>query len=565
MADRAIQKPNQRRMKMNKKLLRTSPALAACLLLMLSCAAKAEQTTDYEKSQLFIPSSDTIRLATDLYLPKAAGPFSCILIRTPYNKNGEKGTAESFIRQGYAVVAQDCRGTGKSNCRFYAFRFEREDGLATTAWIRRQPWSNGRIGGWGGSYVGYTQWVIADQLDAIAGLVTTADMHDGLFPNGIFSLALANNWGLLMNNPKIKPDQLLASYRILPLSQADDSTGASNAFYDDWLRHPQKDDYWQALAFRKPITTPVFSVAGWYDIFLESQIKDFLALAPKRHPASRLIIGPFAHGKITIATDYGEAAKLDRPIELARSFLLQTVKHPVGLTVYADSLMNKPFACFIIHANRWVLSDHWPPEQSAPTNYYLSNQHLSQQMPQLNDQQEYTCNPLDPYPSLGGTFLGIGVGPAWQNANAQRADQLAFEGETLTKPLTLLGPLQANLWVNSDAACSEFYACLQDVQPDSQIVNIQEGGTKFSGDGKEGARQLAFSMWATGYQLAAGHKMRLVVCSALFPRYNRTLGNCEALFGAQNAVTSRQRLFTGPKHPSHLTLSVMPEPAAKNQ
>ena len=76
-------------------------------------------------------------------------------------------------------------------------------------WIRKQSWSNGRIAGWGGSYVGYTQLVIADKLDAMTPLVTTADMYDALYPAGIFSLALCNNWGLMMNNPKLKPEKII--------------------------------------------------------------------------------------------------------------------------------------------------------------------------------------------------------------------------------------------------------------------------------------------------------------------------------------------------------------------
>ena len=533
--------------------------LVLVVLFLFAGLTMADDQTLFDKSEIFIPGPDTIRLATDLYLPKANGPFACILIRTPYNKNGFQGDAKDFIQQGYAVVVQDTRGTGKSNSRFYAFSYEREDGLITLDWIRKQPWSNGRVGGWGGSYVGYTQMVIADKLDAITALVTTADMYDALYPSGIFSLATCMNWGLIMNNPKIKPEKLIAGYRQLPLSTVDDSTGAANAYFDDWLNHPQKDAYWQAQAFRKSLNTPVFSIAGWYDMFLDPQIKDFVALGQKRHPASRLIIGPFAHGKITIPTDFDEAAKLGRYVDLARSFLIQTVKHPVGLRVYADSLMNKPFAFFIVHANRWVLSDHWPPEQAKPAIYYLHPNHrLAQQKPTANDQVEYTYNPQDPYPSMGGSFLGLGVGPAWQNVNSKRTDQAVFETDSLNAALTLLGPMQAKLWVSSDAACTDFYACLQDVGRDGKIVNIQEGGAMWNGQENQDAKQLTINIWPAGYQLASGHKLRLVICSALFPRYNRNLNSCEPPFQAKTIKKAQQKILIGPDHPSQVQLSVLP-------
>lgn len=540
-----------------------SENLFACWFILLFTLAvqlwAADAQPEYEKTQLFIASTDTFRLSTDVYLPKADGPFSCILIRTPYRKEGFKGDIERFIKQGFAVVSQDTRGTGQSNGRFYAFSHEREDGLVTVDWIRKQSWSNGRIAGWGGSYVGYTQLVIADKLDAMTPLVTTADMYDALYPAGIFSLALCNNWGLMMNNPKLKPEKLLSSYSLLPLSIADDSTGAANAFFDDWLNHPRLDGYWQSMGFRQTSDKPILSIAGWYDIFLDPQIKDFLALGPVRHRDSHLLIGPFAHGKITIPTDFGDAAKMDRYMDLARSFLLQALKTPESPATFSDSLMSKPFAFFIVHGNRWILSDHWPPEQVQALHLYLSGQgKIAQRKPSANEQLTYRYDPNKPYPSLGGSFLGIGVGPAWQNSNLSRTDQVVFETDTLTAPLTLLGPQQAHLWVTSDASCTDFFACLQDVQPDSQIVNIQEGGITLRAAKGEKAQEVTISIWPAGYQLNRGHKLRLVICSSLFPRYNRNLNSCEPIFNAQNSKIAQQKIFIGKRHPSHLELSVLP-------
>ncbi len=535
-------------------------ALWSVLLFLFAAPLLAEDTKpDYVKSEIFIATADTFRLATDLYLPRADGPFACILIRTPYKKSNVKGDAEKFVREGYAVVAQDTRGTGKSNGRFYAFRHEREDGLATVDWIRKQPWSNSRVAGWGGSYVGYTQLVIADKLDAMTPLVTTADMYDALYPAGIFSLALCSNWGLMMNNSKIKPEKLMASYRMLPLSMADDSTGAANAFFDDWLSHPQRDAYWQSMAFRQESTKPVFSIAGWYDIFLESQIKDFIALGANRHRDSHLLIGPFAHGQITIPTDFGEAMKMDRYMNLAHSFLSQALSSPETPATYSDSLMSKPFAFFIIHRNQWILSEHWPPEQSKTMKFFLhSRGRLDQEKPSKDAPLTFSYDPQNPYPSLGGTFLGIGVGPAWQKNNLSRTDQVAFETDTLTAPLTLLGPQQAHLWIASDASCTDFFACLQDVQPDSQIVNIQEGGITVAGVKNKKAQQVSISIWPAGYQLNTGHKLRLVICSSLFPRYNRNLNSCESIFNAKTSKIAQQKIFIGKEHSSHLELSVVP-------
>jgi uncharacterized protein len=530
------------------------------LLLVCVCAAlvlAADDKPAYEKKELFIPSADSIRLATDLYMPPGNGPFATILIRSPYNKDGAKGDAEKMVKEGFAVVVQDTRGRLKTNGRFYAFAPEREDGLATLKWIRSQSWSNGRVGGWGGSYVGYTQWAIADQLDASTPLVTTADMYDALQTSGIFSLATCFNWGLIMNNPKIKVEKILAAYRTLPLSVADDSTGLANAFVDDWLRHPAHDDYWQAMAFRKANKNPILSMAGWYDIFLEPQIQDFLALGKNRHKDSHLVIGPFAHGQITISTDFGDNAKLDRYMKLARAFLVHNLKNPQEPANYPDSLLNKTYALFIVHRNQYYLCDEWPPQKSKATKYFLSaNGRMEPKEPAQKGQVQYRYDPQDPYPSLGGSFLGIGVGPAWQNPNVSRKDQAIFESDSLNSPLTLLGPVNASLDVSSDVATTEFYASLQDVLPNGQIVNIQEGGAIWKGKANKN-RRLDISLWSAGYELAKGHKMRLVVSSSLFPRFNRTLNGGESPFIAKQIRTSQQTVYFGKGHDSYVTLPVL--------
>jgi len=219
--------------------------------------------------------------------------------------------------------------------------------------------------------------------------------------------------------------------------------------------------------------------------------------------------------------------------------------------------MNAPFAFFIIHANKWVMSKQWPPEQSKPVRYYLGPKGtLSTNKPTQAERATFVYDPQNPYPSLGGTFLGIGVGPAWQNSNVERTDQLVFESDTLSAPLTLLGPLQAELYVASVAASTDFFACLQDVQPDGKIVNIQEGGQQVQGGKK--IRRIRFSLWAAGYQLAAGHKLRVVVCSSLFPRYNRNLNNGEPIFSAAQPRIATQTISWGPERPSHLILPIMP-------
>ena len=521
----------------------------------------AEQTCI--KRTEYVVVEDTIKLATDIYLPAEQGQFPCILVRTPYYKENLEKEAESFVQRGYAVVCQDTRGKFASDGVFYAFRYERHDGLATVNWIKSQPWYNGKIGGWGGSYVGYTQWAVSDQLDAMTPLLTTANMYDGLYPDGLFSLATAFRWGLQVaakTSNKIPSQKIEASCSILPLSVADDSTYKPNKITDDWLLNSHQNVFWGSMNHRALAACPVFSVAGWYDIFLMAQIEDFEALGANRHPDSHLMIGPWAHGKASAKLDYGEQGDFGKcGMAMLRRFMDRHLKSDTVAVIQAP-FMNEPYLLFIMHRNEWYGCKRWPPKNCEFTDYYLGpNANLSPSRFNQDEHVEYVYDPADPYPSLGGTLLGGGVGPAWQNDNLSRSDQAVFESEVLDTPLVLLGPISATLYVSTDAPSTDFVVCLQDIYPDSQILNIQEGAATIYSDASAEPRvqQIEISVWATGYQLQESHRLRVSISSSWFPRYNRNLNTGEPIFSAQTIRVANQRLFFGSRYPSCVTLPVL--------
>src|SRR5690349_4350847 len=123
-----------------------------------------------------VRTRDGVILRTDHYAP-ALATAPTVLVRTPYGRGGLSAVAARLLAErGFHVVMQSCRGTGGSGGAFDPMRRERDDGLDTVAWLRRQPWFTGRLGTYGPSYVGYTQWAIADvpELAAMATVVTAS-------------------------------------------------------------------------------------------------------------------------------------------------------------------------------------------------------------------------------------------------------------------------------------------------------------------------------------------------------------------------------------------------------
>jgi putative CocE/NonD family hydrolase len=508
------------------------------------------------RNEIMINMPDGTTLATDVYLPKKKGNHPTVLVRTPYNKSAESWMGKVFGRLGIAVVVQDVRGKYKSKGEYYPFLNERTDGLQTLKWIREQPWSDGTVAGWGGSYVGYTQWAISDSLNFLTPLLTGANLYDFAYPDSLFSLHTAFVWGFLnasQTTNKIPPEKLATGAMILPLSVSDDSIIKDIPFINDWLLHEKYDSYWQKMNFRGITKAPLISIAGWYDIFLKTQIDDFEALSENGNPENRMIIGPWCHGNQGEKNEYGGLKKTGKPAMIYRLMKAWLTGKEIKLT---SPFRDTKYNLFIMERNEYIGSDKWPPSETRFVPYYLGpSGYLGETMNNGNGKMEYEYSPADPYPSIGGTILGEGVGPARQNGNVNRKDQLAFEMTVTDKPLTLLGPITATLWISSDVPCTDFIVGIQDVFPDGKIINIQEGGAKVRPGGDRPEKN-EISVWATGYQINTGHKLRVIIASSWFPRFNRSLNSCEPIYGADVIVNAHQKVWFGGDTPSSVNLPV---------
>ncbi len=500
---------------------------------------------------------DGVLLSTDVYLPRTRKKVPAVLVRTPYNKTAESWLGKAFGFFKIAVVVQDVRGKYGSEGDFYPFRNERDDGLRTLEWIREQPWSNGVVGGWGASYLGYTQWSVSDSLDSLVPLLTGANLYDFVYPGGVFSLKSAFTWSVLnatRKENKIPAVNIEEGMRILPLAVADDSTIYDIPFLTDWLTHETEDEYWDNLNHRGITRAPVLSIAGWYDIFLKAQIRDFQALEAGGNPENLMIIGPWSHGSQAFENDYGGIRKTGNPRKAFR-YAVRTLKGRRS-RLSSPFIRNARYNLFIMERNEYIGSDTWPPRETRMVPFFLGpGKFMDQEVYDKDGVLSYVYDPYDPYPGLGGTALGNNVGAALQNETLDRDDQLIFETGILEKPMVLLGNIAATLWLSSDAPCTGFVVSLQDVFPDGRIINIQEGAVRVQFE-ESGPEKVEIPVWATGYQLNPGHRMRVVVSSGWFPRFNRSLNTCEPIYSAEKISIAKQKVFYGPVTPSSINIPV---------
>ncbi len=282
-----------------------------------------------EELDVKVTMRDGVRLSTNIYRPDTIGEFPVLLARSPYGNGGEGNReAHFFARRGYAVVVQDTRGRYESEGIFDAFQPEAPDGYDTQQWIGDQAWCNGKIGTFGGSYVGFTQWMPATfqspYLVTMVPAVTFSDLHDVVYQNGAFRLDLFTPWSIEMTHPynvsySHVADRMDSIMMTLPLIEQDRAMGWRVSFLRDWLSHPEHDPYWDRTSMGEAynnIRASAYNIGGWYDILLEGTINNYLKMTapgidPEISSRQKLLIGPWIHsmGKREVGElDFGEEA-----------------------------------------------------------------------------------------------------------------------------------------------------------------------------------------------------------------------------------------------------------------
>ena len=140
-----------------------SAAVALAVLMTAATNLRAEDTGTLPVSLetgVKVPMRDGVTLVADVYRPRAEGKFPVLLQRTPYDRRDPQ-TGLRLAAHGYVVVLQDTRGRFDSGGEFYPFRNEAADGYDTVEWAAALPYADGKVGMFGGSYVGATQMLAA--------------------------------------------------------------------------------------------------------------------------------------------------------------------------------------------------------------------------------------------------------------------------------------------------------------------------------------------------------------------------------------------------------------------
>jgi putative CocE/NonD family hydrolase len=538
-----------------------------------------------ERKQLdvMMPARDGVRLATDFYFPDGDGPWPALVARTCYIKDnpGLGRMAAVYNARGYVLAIQDVRGRGKSEGEFAPWRQEPNDGYDTYEWVARQPWSDGSIVTQGASYSAQASWLTAlGKPPSLKAMVISTAPSDPFveFPTCGIPLSMLLWYSITGNRElpaNLREIDWAKVFSHLPLETMDEAAGLPSRLWRDAMAHNTRDEFWEDLRYQHrihEIDIPVLHISGWYD---DEQIGTPLnfhrvstgAPSEATRKRQRLLMGPWSHA-VNSSTKLGDVEfGPDAVIDL-QGRMIDFLDWAIGRR---EQLNSAPVRIFVMGENRWRDETEWPLARTRYTDYFLhAGGALSETAPAADEPADvYRYDPADPTPFIFD-FASLQIGGPDDYAEIQqRPDVVSFTTEPLAEDLEVTGPVRARLFVSSSAVDTDFAAMLVDVHPGGFAQRLCDGVVRarlregvdhevFMEPGT--VYELDIDMWNTCQVVKAGHRIRLAVSSAAFPKVDRNLNTGEPIASSTRMEVAENSIWHDPAHPSRVILPVIPAP-----
>ncbi len=563
-----------------------------------------------------IEMRDGVLLRGDVYRPADEGRYPVLLQRTPYNKELWPITAMTLdpiraAEAGFAVLIQDVRGRWASDGGvFFPYRDEEHDGADTIAWASKQTFSSGHVGCYGLSYMGGTTWLAAASghaaLKAISPTTAPNDFwRNHFWRGGALNIGTLAMWTLRAIGPaalmRARPNlaemypalvklfddiddfgDLMKSTPLDRFPAAFPDDDAIVPFFFEFLEHSVPDAWTDQLLFRdrhQNVTVPSLTIAGWHDLLLAADLEHFQGMKANAgselaRTQSRLVIGPWAHGMflhVVGQVDFGFRSNgmfLDLKEDLTK---LQLRWFSRWLKDEQNGFDDEaPVKLFIQGTNRWRDEDEWPLKRTQYVPYYFhADGACSREKPQAHTEPStYLYDPHGPCPTCGGNILlppQYTPGPVDQAPIIKRRDVLSFTSAPLTADLQVVGPVRAALFAATSGRDTDWIIKLCDVHPDGKSLNVCDGIIRASfRDGKhltpvEPSAPIRYEidLWSTAQVFKAGHRLRILITSSDFPRYDRNPNTGESPSSACRFEPTLQRVYHDTERASYVELPIV--------
>ncbi|MBK8021137.1 MAG: CocE/NonD family hydrolase [Chloroflexi bacterium] len=449
-----------------------------------------------------IPMRDGVKLNATIFRPKDPAPLPVIFTLTPYIADSYHIRADYFSRNGYVFAQVDCRGRGNSEGTFEPFFNEGRDGHDLVEWFAAQPWCDGQVTMWGGSYGGFDQWMtLREAPPHLKTIVPVASAHAGvdfpMFANIMtpyvlrwmtFTSGVTGNMNLFSDNAFWS-----AKYRELYRSHSafqdfDQIVGNFSTHWRTWVAHPVVDEFWETLAIKPEeydrITMPILTITGHYD---GDQLGAFAYY--ERHMASAspakadhyLIIGPWDHAgtrtpnRYVGGLDFGEASMIDMH-GLHKDWYDWTLKGRDK-----PAFLKQRVAYYVLGSDEWKYADSLDAIADETRRLYLDSHGsaddvfhsgtLKPELPRASPADSYIYDPLDTRPGDAEKDDGDENYLLDQTSDLnQFGGGLVFHSAQFAEATEITGFVRLSAWIAIDVPDTDFIVSLFEVLPDGKTI-----------------------------------------------------------------------------------------------
>ncbi len=579
---------------MNRREL-LSAASAVSLAALPGARAVAQAFSPQIGYRVRIPMRDGVHLGATLYRPRGLDKPRPA---TPYTADLYHPEGVYFSSHGYPYLAVDMRGRGDSEGDFAPFGSEVEDARDIVEWIAKQPFCNGKVATNGHSWVGYTQW--AAVRGGATGLATIAPLSSpwvGLdFPinNNIF-YAFAVSWlthvdGHTQRNTMMRDGMYQVTEQLrflesgLPFRRMDEFYGLESTRFQEWVKHPRQDEYWDA---RNPtpeqlanLTIPVLTMAGYFDGDQPGALEFYrrhtkLAGAKADH---YVVLGPWGHDQVRKPeTDF-------LGIKVSQNSVIDALKlHRdwFGWTMDGGAkpeFLKKRISYFTMVADEWRYADTLEGVTARYETLHLNSDG--------NPNSAYRAGTLGPKPAAKSTPDHYVYDPSDLSAlHAQllqtqshlvdqtplltdKDDKLIYQTAPFENDTEVSGVFKLAAWIALDQPDTDFSVSIHDIAPDGTSMFMTE--QRWRARHREGLRtetlirtraplRYDFDRFSFVSRLIKrGNRLRLVVQPHQGFAWQRNFNSGKPVADETmaDARTVTVRLFHDAKHPSELSVPI---------
>lgn len=506
-----------------------------------------------------VPMRDGVKLATSIFLPQGKGPWPTVLVRTPYGKELQSTGNTLWTNRDFALVIQDCRGTFKSEGDYRPFMTDHVDGYDTIEWIAKQPWSSGKVGMYGASAMGIAANMASmmhpPHLVANFVMVARASLYNqSAFMGGVYRKELNDPW-----LKRQKAEWVIAET-------------IKHSVYDGFFDLGEMPKHWS------DVQVPVYNYGGWYDIFGQGNIDNFVGLQSIGGGLAagnqKLIMGPWGHGKLE-EVKYPTDSVINATEEAMRWF-------DYWLKGKDNGIMDEPSVRYYVMGdvtntqapgNEWRTATSWPVPAKTTSYFLKPGGALSEKMPVEQESADtYSYDPKNPVPTIGGANLSVKKGPMDQRATGERKDILKFVSPVLTSPVEVTGRVTVELWASSDAPDTDFMAKLVDVYPDGTERLVLDSACRarfregldhevFMKSGE--VYKFSLDLWSTSLIFSKGHRIAIHVTSSNDPRFDPNPNTGKSLRADDTTRVAKNTIHHDLAHASRVLLPIVSSYNAK--